>query len=256
MPIQYAAGNINSPDYYAQQRAEINPAYAGTPAVRNPTPAAPPPPQFAPSTPLNAPDPNAIRRRISGAYGEAGAGSPYNAAFDTGVQNLYANTAQQMAGYDESQNQINTGYEKNYGYEMQNQDRDMKALMDKMAFQGILSSGITTDERANLGQNYAQRLDQMATARANALNQLQTQRLGTQSDYAQRLGGLESQYTSDVSRWVQEQAQQQAARQMQQAQQQSNADLMRRLNEAQVTGNNEQLEILKQILAAQQGAVA
>jgi hypothetical protein len=156
-----------------------------------------------------------------------------------------------MAGYDESEGLINTNYEKNRGYQLQNQDADMKQLMDRMAFQGILSSGITTDQRASLGQNYAQKLDQLASSRAQALNQLSTQRLGTQSDYEQGLGGLESKYTSDLSNWVQQQAQQQAARQLQQTQDQANAALLAQFNQTQTAGNQQQLALLKQIAAAQ-----
>ena len=258
MPIANTAGNLNTPEYYQQQRAGINgPVSAGAPAVRNDTLGGQPALQAAqPAAPTNslgaAPDPDAIRRRLMGSVQGAtdAAGMPYNAQFDTGVSNLYAQQMAKLAGYDESQNQINTDYEKNRGYTLQNQDLDMKNLMDKMAFQGILSSGITTDQRGLLGQNYAQKLDKLASAQAQALNQLQTQRLGTQSDYAQGLGSLENQYTGNLSSWVQQQAQQQAARQQQQAQDAANANLLKMLNEANMSGNQAQLEVLKQIAAA------
>ena len=244
-------GNLDSPQYYAQQRSTMNPSAPmsqpggiGVPDPSQPQPAAPP---------MASPDPEAIRRRLMGSVQGAtdAAGAPYNAGFDQGVTNLYGTTAQKMAGYDESEGLINTNYEKNRGYQLQNQDADMKSLMDRMAFQGILSSGITTDQRASLGQNYAQKLDQLASAKAQALNQLSTQRLGTQSDYEQGLGGLESKYTSDLSNWVQQQAQQQAARQLQQTQDQANAALLAQFNQTQTAGNQQQLAILKQIAAAQ-----
>ena len=50
--------------------------------------------------------------------------STYNAGFDQGVTNLYGTTAQKMAGYDESEGLINTNYEKNRGYQSQNQTTD------------------------------------------------------------------------------------------------------------------------------------
>jgi hypothetical protein len=268
MPLSNTAGNLNTPEYYQQQRAGLNPVTPGTGATNSQAPMSgiggigvpqPPPtpaPAVQPAAPTNslvAPDPDAIRRRLMGSVeGATGAaGMPYNAPFDSGVSNLYAQTMQKLAGYDESQNMLNTNYEKNRGYTLQNQDVDMKNLMDRMAFQGILSSGITTDQRGLLGQRYSQKLDQLASAQAQALNQLQTQRLGTQSDYEQGLGSLEGKYTSDLSNWVQQQAQQQAARQMQQAQSQANAGLLQMFQQAQTTGNQQQLEILKQIAAAQ-----
>ena len=246
-------GNLDSPQYYAQQRSQMNPSapmsQPGGIGVPNQTQ----PMQQPAAPPMSSPDPEAIRRRLMGSVQGAtdAAGAPYNAGFDQGVSTLYGTTAQKMAGYDESEGLLNTNYEKNRDYQLQNQDSDMKQLMDRMAFQGILSSGITTDQRASLGQNYAQKLDQLASTRAQGLNQLATQRLGTQSDYEQGLGGLESKYTSDLSNWVQQQAQQQAARQLQQAQDQANAALLAQFNQTQTAGNQQQLAILKQIAAAQ-----
>ena len=254
--------NLNTPEYYQQQRTNIQtnqPMYDAAINIPQPTSQPPasrsdytsyapqtdpfasnPPPPTSPQGPdsgsLQPPDAGAIRRRlmgtIPGANDQTAAGLPYNANFDTGVQNLYATTMGKMTRYDASQNLLQTGYEKSRDYQLQNQDLAMKQLMDRMAFQGILSSGITTDQRALLGQTYAQRLDNLASKQAQALNDLQTQRLATQGDYQSKLAGLESQYTSDVVNWLQSQAQQQAARQQQQAQDDANAQLLQQLQQA------------------------
>ena len=226
-PQQKPAGNLSDPNYYQNAR-NVSPVggIGVTPPQSIP---APPSPVV---NPIQAPDSGAIRRRLMGSTPGAtdAAGLPYNANFDRGVSNLYAQTMADLAGYDEQEGQVNTGYEKARGYQMQDYDLAQKQMMDKLAFQGILSSGIATDQRALLGQKNTRKLDELATTRSNALSDLASRRLAAQSNYQQKLGDLETGYTSDLSKWVQEQAQQQAERQQYQAQEAANAKLREALN--------------------------
>lgn len=267
--------NLNTPEYYQTQRANIGQqiapgttaAYQGAiaPGARdnavnqsgiggagtglNTTD-----PNAAGYTLGPAPDAGAIRRRLLGSI--PGASSdlalPYDAGFDTGVQNLYATEMQKLAGYDQNQGSLQTAYEKNRDYQLQNQDADMTALMNRLAFQGILSSGITTDQRALLGQKYAQSLDKLATAQSSALQQLAQQRLATQGEYSTKLSDLETGYSGNVAKWLQDQANQQAARQQQQASDAANAALLSQIQGNQ-TASNQQIAQLLQQLAAQNG---
>jgi hypothetical protein len=175
------------------------------------------------------------------------AGLPYNAAFDTGVQNLYSTEMNKLATYDQQQGDIQSQYEKNRDYQLQHQDLDMKNLMDRMAFQGILNSGITTDQRALLGQRYGQNIDRLAAAQAASLRNLATQRLAAQSEYQTKLGDLETGYANNVAKWLQDQATQEAARQQQQAQDQANAELLAQLQQAQQASYAQQQAVLDQI---------
>jgi hypothetical protein len=269
-------GNLNTPEYYQNQRAGMvggtgvgtqpNPLFgnaprpdatqAGVATLQNPNPlfgggGAGAPAQQPGGALGPMPDPDAIRRRLMGSVPGAtdAAGMPYNAQFDQGVSNLYASAMAKLAGYDETENNLNTAYEKNRGYQLQNQDMDMKNLMDRMAFQGILSSGITTDQRGLLGQRYGNILDKLASTRAEGLNKVATGRLGAQSEYQQGLGNLESTYTGNLSKWVQDQAQQQAARQQQQVQDQANAQLLQQLNQMQQQTNQQMMQMQQPGLA-------
>jgi len=254
-------GNISSPEYYAgarqmspvegigtmpqqqmpappQLQPITGPATATQPAVQT-QPGITPATATQPATDLGPmPDPNAIRRRlVNNVYGTAntdpGVGQPFNADFDQGVSNLYGQSMAQLANYDQQEGQLNTAYEKNRGALLQNQDLETKQLMDRLAFQGILSSGIATDQRALLGQKYGQQLDKIASAKADALSKIASGRLNTQSTYQQQLDQLESGYTKNLSDWVQQQAQQQAAREQYQALEGANANLLAQLNQAQ-----------------------
>jgi hypothetical protein len=263
--------NLNTPEYYQGQRDAMGGGF-GTPPVpgtydntyRDPFSAGyiPPPPITAapqdnsfslaaqpPTLAGGAPDPGAIRRRLMGSIPGAtdAAGLPYNAAFDTGVQNLYSTEMNKLATYDQQQGDIQSQYEKNRDYQLQHQDLDMKNLMDRMAFQGILNSGITTDQRALLGQRYGQNIDRLAAAQAASLRNLATQRLAAQSEYQTKLGDLETGYANNVAKWLQDQATQEAARQQQQAQDQANAELLAQLQQAQQASYAQQQAVLDQI---------
>lgn len=193
------------------------------------------------------PDPAAIRRRLLGSTPGAteAAGMPYNATFDEGVSNLYGNAMAKMAGYDQQQGRLMTDYEKNRSQQLQNQDLATKQLMDKLAFQGILSSGITTDQRALLGQKYGSILDKLASTQARGLEDIATGRLNTQSQYQQGLGSLENQYTQSLSDWVQQQAQQQAQRQQQQASDAANAQLLAQLQAMQQKYTDQMIALMQ-----------
>ena len=196
------------------------------------------------------PDVEAIRRRLIGSVPGANnlAGMPYNAGFDRGVQDLYSGSMARLTGLDQQEGDINSQYEKNRGYQQQAQQSDTRGLMDRLAFNGILNSGIATDERAKLGQQYAKTYDDMAAQRANALREIANQRLGIQGDYNKNLGDLENNYTGSIAQWVQNQAQQQAARQQQQAQDQANNSLRQQLAQIQQQGTQSQLDLIRQLM--------
>jgi len=240
-------GNLNTPEYYQEQRNQMA-GQTGLTALPtndfasqrsqmapvvglNQTPA--PAPTDSALGPM--PDAGAIQRRLLGSVPGATdlAGMPYNQGFDTGVQNLYAGEMGKLNNLNLQEGDINTAYEKNRSSQLQGQDLAMKQLMDRLAFQGILSSGITTDQRALLGQRYSDILDRLASARANALRGIAGQRVGIQGEYQTKLGDLESAYVKNVSDWVQQQAQQQAQRQQQQAVDQANANLLQQLQQMQ-----------------------
>lgn len=204
-------------------------------------------------TPSAAPDAAAIRRRLMGSTpgSEGAAGQPWNSSFDNTVSGLYATLGQKLAGYDQNEGQLRSDYEKNRGAYQQQQGTDMSHLMDRLAFQGILSSGITTDQRAQLGQRYSTLFDNLASKEAAGLNSIQTGRLGAQGDYTQGLGKAENDYTTQLSNWVQSQAQQQAQRQQTDATNAANNSILQQLQALQASGNTQQLDLLRQIAAAQ-----
>jgi len=264
------SGNLNTPEYYQEQRnqlagqtglaapvndfqsqrEQIAPVVNQQLAQLNQPAQTTSPQQDSALGPM--PDPGAIQRRLLGSIPGASdmAGLPYNQPFDLGVQNLYALEMNKLNNLNQQEGDVNTAYEKNRASQLQGQDLAMKRLMDQLAFQGILSSGIATDQRALLGQKYSDILDRLATARTTALRNIMGQRTGIQGEYQTKLSDLQSKYVSDVSNWVQQQAAQQAARQQQQASDAANAQLLQQLQnmQAQYYGQmgNAQLPLLSQ----------
>lgn len=154
-------------------------------------------------------------------------GLPFNEQYDQQYRALEGQQQQAQSDTDLIIQRLKQAQEEGQANLGQNRDTALQSVQDRMASQGILHSGITANEQGKVGQEYAQRIQQLTQSgqqqEEDARRQLQQMLQG----FAQQRSGLQEQQAREQQQAAQQAAQQNAANQAQyeQAQQQYNQQM-------------------------------
>lgn len=161
------------------------------------------------ATTFDTTSPDALRKAIIARLGispdklTAFGGNP---EFDAKVTGLYQDTTSRLGGLDTAQARLGSDYEQNLALQQAAQRRAAEGLDNSLADRGLLSSGIATTQKAQMNEDYANRLNQLNQARTRGLEDIGTQRNNLINSLLSGRGSYEAEYTKNLSDFLQQQA--------------------------------------------------
>jgi hypothetical protein len=128
-------------------------------------------------------------------------------AFDDQIRNLYRTATQKYADLDTSEARAGQDYELGLANMQRNQRLDTRRMMNDLGDRGLAFSGAAINRRAQLGQTYADRLQGLTTARTRGLEDVSSARNQALNSLLSGRSAYESGYTQQLQDWLQQQAQ-------------------------------------------------
>ena len=165
------------------------------------------------ATPLPADvlqDPEALRRAIIAKLAldpTKLAGFGGGPAFDEQISNLYRTTTGAYGALDLQEARAKQDYEQALALTQSNQARDTRRLENDLADRGLMFSGAAVGRRAQLGTDYANRIQSLNTAQTRGLEDVGTARNTALNSLLSGKSTYEASYTQQLQDWLQQQAQ-------------------------------------------------
>jgi len=128
-------------------------------------------------------------------------------AFDDQIRNLYRTATGKYGALDLQEARAGQDYENNLSLMNQAQKRDSRILGNDLADRGLGFSGAAIRRRAQLGQDYANRLQTLNTAKTRGLEDVGTARNEAINSLLSGRSAYEADYTKQLQDWLQQQSQ-------------------------------------------------
>jgi len=173
-----------------------------------------------PSQLQNPIDPAVLRRSIMKQLGTVSSrlsGFGGDSAFDNMMRALYRQATSDYSAQDQAEQRYLGDYEKTIANRALKEGQIRESLRNSFANRGILSSGIFTNEGANLERDFSDSRDQLASEKTRNIEDINNRRTNILNDLMTKRGLSEANYSTDIASFLNQQALTEAQQASQQA---------------------------------------